>query len=125
MSTAIQEQSLAVVASTGINGFTLQNATPTILTWNTPNDGNLHRCLIVASLDVTSAETGGQITVTYTLPNGGSTPHNLFSAGTGAGIALPVNIFNMCVGPNTSIVIAQASALSAGAAIMWADILGL
>ena len=52
-----------LVATTGVNGFMLQNATPNILSWTAPNDGNMHRLIVFATLHVTSSETGGKVLV--------------------------------------------------------------
>ena len=50
---------LGLLASTfaagGLAGFALQNATPNILTWTAPNDGNYHRVVVAASIGVTSS----------------------------------------------------------------------
>jgi hypothetical protein len=117
------------LGSTGINGFALQNATPTILapSWVAPNDGNMHRILIYSQLVVSSTETGGIILVNFTDPSGTARARTLF-AGTlvaayytpnGDSPATPFNI-----APNTGISIVQNSALSAGAATFWAEIWG-
>ena len=47
------------VATTGPNGFALQNGTPTILEWTAPNDGKLHVVLTALLVVVTNPETGG------------------------------------------------------------------
>jgi hypothetical protein len=111
-------------ASTGLAGFTLQNATPGILSWTAPNDGQLHRFTIFGSIHVTSAETGGQITVNYTLPDGSTPSHTLFAAGLGVGDSTPALNLSIPIKPGTTVQINQNTVLSAGAAIMWAEIWG-
>jgi len=116
---------LQKLASTGLNGYNLQNASPvSVISCNIPNDGNLHRFMIFAALHVTSAETGGQITVTYTLPDGTVPSHTLFAAGLGVGDNVPALPYMITVKPGTVISIQQVTALTVGAAIMWAEIWG-
>jgi hypothetical protein len=116
---------LRLLATTGINGFALQNGTPNILTWQPPNDGNMHRLLLVVSMQVTSAETGGAISVNYALPNGNAAGHTLFSAGQAVGNPLPAQILTaQTIGGMSPVTLAQSSALTAGAATLWAEIWG-
>lgn len=115
---------LSPVATTGLAGFALQNATPTILTWTTPNDGAMHQFQLFLVLDVTSAETGGEIDLQASTPGGTYNSYRLFSSGLGAG---PYNgpSFALPVGPGQTVNIVQGSALTAGAATLWAAIWGL
>lgn len=115
---------LARRATTGIGGFALQNATPTILSWTPPADGQLHRVLIFASLHVTATETGGLIGVSYDLPDLANTSHTLFSASQATGsIPLPVQI-SVIVAAGQPVIVNQGSALTAGTATLWAEIWG-
>jgi len=114
---------IALQASTGQAGVALQNGTPTFLTWNVPNDGQLHRFYVVSSLDVTVAETGGNVQVSFTLPDG--------SAGTfaqhGPNLAVSTNRsgpLGATVQPGSTVTIRQSTALTAGTAQMWADLWG-
>jgi len=116
---------LQKLASTGLNGYTLQNASSVpIISCIVPNDGNLHRFIVFAALHVTSAETGGQITVTYTLPDGTVPSHTLFAAGLGLGDAVPALPYMITVKPGTIISIQQLTALTVGASLMWVEIWG-
>lgn len=110
-------------AATPVAGFALQNATPNILTWTTPNDGALHRVLIISVLTVTVAETGGQCIFTTVAPDGTSLTQFTEPGGRGTGAYndAPTQVI---VGANTTITIKQNSALTAGAAKMWAEIWG-
>ena len=47
----------------GRTGFALQDATPTILSWTAQNDGNLHIAILAVVIKVSSAETGGAISI--------------------------------------------------------------
>ena len=115
---------ICLQAGTGTAGYNLVNGTGTIATWTTPNDGALHRFAIFGSLHVTSTETGGQVTVAYTLPDGTSTSHTLFGAGTTAGDILPSLVFLTPVQANTTVAVKQNSALTGGTAVTWAEIWG-
>jgi hypothetical protein len=111
-------------ASTGTTGYTLVNGTGTIISWTAPSDAGLHRFAIFAAMHVTSTETGGQITVSYTLPDATSTAHTLFAAGAGSGDQLPALPFLATVEAGTTVSVKQATALTGGAATMWAEIWG-
>lgn len=119
-------RALRLVASTGLNGANLQNGTPTLLQWTAPNDGQLHRFMVVGQLHVTSAETGGQVSVQYFAPFPGATAHTsqLFAAGLGTdtGGQLLGFVPAITVAPGSVVSILQVSALTAGAAVLWAEI---
>jgi hypothetical protein len=114
---------IGLLATTGTAGFALQNATATILSWTAPNDGNLHRVIIYASMEVTSTETGGLIQVAFTPPGGTVGDFQLFASGQNTGARVP-SAFNLIIGAGTTIAIDQNSALTAGAAVMYAEIWG-
>lgn len=115
---------MVLQATTGAAGFALQNATPNILTWTAPNDGQPHRFMIVGNENVSSAETGGQVNVTFTrADNSGSNSTPIFGGSAGAGYHAVGNNFGM-VAPGSTVTIAQNTVLSAGAATIWAEIWG-
>lgn len=116
---------LAKQADTGPAGFALQNATPVILTWTAPNDGNAHPVIVIASQYVTSAETGGAVSVSATVPNGNSGSPTLFSAGHGTGLFPPSSPIALIVEAGSTVTVQQSSALTAGAATVWAQIWGV
>lgn len=112
------------VADTGLQGYTLINGTGPILTWQTPNDGLMHVCQIMGMIRVTSAETGGQIQSNGTSPDG--SPFVQFTSDAGGH---PIGHFEMsamyiALAPNTLYTMAQSTALTAGAAVCWAQIWG-
>jgi hypothetical protein len=112
-----------LLASTGPLGFALQNATPTILTWQAPNDGNLHRVFFIGSVDVTLAETGGAVSGNVTPPAGGSAAQpQILAAGQAAGNH--VGSAAAIVGSGTTVTVTQTSALSAGTAVAWVEVWG-
>lgn len=115
------------LATAGAPGYALVNGTGNILTWTAPNDGNLHRVLVSAVKHVTSAETGGQIQVSLTLPDafaGGLL--TLFNGGQGSGLQTPnaAGLSVMFVEAGTTVTLKQSSALTAGATTLWAEIWG-
>ena len=112
-------------ATTGTTGYTLVNGTGNIITWTTPNDGALHRIAVFAAIHVSSGETGGVIALTYTLPDGtASATHTLLGGAQSAGDAGPALTGLLLVKANTTVTVKQSTALTGGAAIMWAEIWG-
>jgi hypothetical protein len=115
---------IVVQATTGLAGFALQNATPNILTWTPPNDGNMHRLLLIPVLVVTNAQTGGAVTYSYFTPNGQQQTHTLWAGGLAVSTPLPTNLVVVTIAPGQPVVLAQSSAQTAGAASVWAEIWG-
>jgi hypothetical protein len=113
---------LAKVADTGPNGFTLQNATPTILSWTAPNDGQAHTVIITSDLHVTTLEVGGQITFSVTFPDGSANAGVQVFAG-GQAVGVQGTIQGRLVQPGSTVTVQQASALTGGAAVSWHQIL--
>ncbi len=109
-------------ATAGASGFALQNATPSIATWTTPNDGKVHRVILIASLDVTSVATGGTISITYTMPDGNTHTSTVFATSQTAGGHISVT--GVSVEANTTVSVTQSAALTAGAATLWAELWG-
>lgn len=114
---------LALQAATPAAGFALQNATPTVLSWTAPADGLLHRVAVFAALDVTVATTGGALFVGYHDPAGTFTEHQLYAAAQAVGSPAPAS-YNIMVQAGQSVQILQTSAMTAGAAALWAEIWG-
>lgn len=111
--------------TTGAAGFTLQNATPTILTYNVPADGNLHSFFLASVLVVSSAQTGGVIQISFN-PDGGAT-RNLFLYAGGLGAATYYNndegiVPVLVAAPGTTITVSQQSAQTLGASKFYADL---
>lgn len=110
-------------ADIGAAGTALQNGTPTFLTWNVPNDGNDHQFTVTSFLNVTLAETGGLVTCSYTGPGGSATSFNPQAGAQAAGVNATSN--TRIAQPGTTVTVAQATALTAGAATIWAQIWGV
>lgn len=113
-------------AATPGAGFPLAGVTANIITWTapgTPGDGNQHQFILNAQQRVTSAETGGAVTLTYTDPGGTAVPAiTVFGAGQAAGAFRALT--SGMVESGTTVTLAQSTALTVGAATVWATILG-
>lgn len=113
---------MGLLATSGPVGFTLQNGTPTILSWTAPNDGNLHRVFFIGSVDVSSAATGGAVTANVVPPGGGSPAvPQILAGGQAAGNHVGTNA--AIVGPGQTVTVQQ-TALTGGAAVAWIEIWG-
>ena len=110
------------VAATPAAGSALTSGTPTFLTWTAPNDGNLHQVNLIYSLQVTSLETGGAITMSITAPGGGTLTPSVNAGGSAAGNF--ANNIQRLVAPNTTVTVAQTSALTGGAATFFGILVG-
>jgi hypothetical protein len=115
--------SLQVMAATPVAGFTLVNGTSGILSWTAPSDLLLHRVIILAVLEVTSAATGGQLSVVFTSPAANAHTVTALAASQTQGVHdLTTSTFYIQSG--TSVTLNQSTALTAGAAALWAEIWG-
>lgn len=115
---------LGLQAATAAAGFALQNATPAIISWAVPNDGNNHRVAVFASLDVTVAQTGGAVTVAVTDPGGTLGTHTLYAGGVGVGSAVGSTPL-MSVKAGSSVSVAQSTAQTAGTSTLFCELWGL
>lgn len=113
--------SLTPTARTSTAGFALQNGTPNVLTFNTPNDGNMHEYGVAATLNVTTLEVGGQVSLNWTA--GG---HAYSVVAFASALAVGNYTFSQPIiaDPNTAVTIAQTAALTSGAANAFAAISG-
>lgn len=114
---------LVRVATTGAAGVALVNGTPTILTYTAPNDGNLHVIQVQAQLVVTTLEVGGQVQVT----SGGAAAQTIFAAAKAAGTynapdASQPQTNDFILQPGQTVTLTQSSALTGGAATVFAEI---
>jgi hypothetical protein len=114
-------QILALQATTGAAGYTLVNGTGNIITWTAPNDGNMHRVVLMAILLVTTTEVGGSLNVAYTLPNGTAENSQVIVGAQTPGAKL-ISTAVFLIEANTAFTFQQASALTSGAAVAWAEI---
>lgn len=114
---------LSLQATTGSSGFALQNGTPTILSWTAPADGQPHRVVLVTENIVTVAETGGQCSVNFTPPSGAAQSAVVYGGALGVGYRGPNNT-GFTVAPGTTVTFTQSTALTAGAATVFAELWG-
>ena len=116
---------LTRLASTGTTGFALQDATPIILSWTAPNDGNLHYVAGISVLvDCTAAATGGALAVVAYGVGGITSVADQISAGgfsVGQTIAYEKPI---ALPPGQLVMLKQSGALTAGNVTVYADIWG-
>ena len=115
---------LAKQAATPVAGFALVNATPTILSWSVPNDGQMHRFAVYGYIIVSSLETGGQINVNFTDMSGVVRARDAMDANQAAGW---LDLFFHGLWPcqaGSTVTVTQQSALTGGAATLWAEIWG-
>jgi hypothetical protein len=121
---------LQKVAATASSGFALQNGTPTILQWTAPSDGNKHRAMVFIAIDVTAATTGGEIDMTTVLNGDSDTGVTVINGTRGTGLSQGMSVqkdgtgIMVIVDPGSTITIFQGTAMTAGAALLWAEIWG-
>jgi len=119
---------LALQAATPAAGYPLVNGTGTILSWTTPNDGAQHRIMLFSSILVASTETGGLIQIRWQGP--GATANQdtqIFAANlTGQTASQPPSNQPtlLVVQPNYTVLLRQASAMTAGSATLYAELWG-
>jgi hypothetical protein len=120
-------QVLSLQATTGTAGYPLEDATPNIIAWTAPNDGNMHRVLISLGMNVSSATTGGQISVTFTDPGGNvHSNQSMIAASRSAGFSGNAGAFACFpIEAGSTVTISQSTDMTAGAATLWAEIWGL
>jgi hypothetical protein len=116
-------QALELQAATPVGGFALVNGTPNILSWTAPGDGKQHRVIVMGGISVSSAETGGLVNVSLPLPNTADVVQTFFGANLGSFTAIG-QFTAAIVGPGAVVALVEASALTGGAATLWAEIWG-
>lgn len=115
---------LRLLATTGDQGYALVNGTGVVISWTAPADGELHRFTVFATMNVTSGETGGAISIFFTMPDGTNTNFTLMPGGQGDGFNFSEFVYLVTIEPGSTVNISQTSALTGGAAKMWAEIWG-
>jgi hypothetical protein len=117
---------MGLLAATPVAGFPLVNGTPAIITWTAPNDGQLHRVLVVANADVTVITVGGAVGIGLTLPDGTVVANSIFPATQAVGHLNIGGAGNATfpVKPGSTVTLSQTSALTSGAEVVWAELWG-
>ena len=118
------QQALTLQAATPVAGVALVNGTPNILTWTPPNDGKLHRFTVFAVVTATVTMVGGDTDVGFTAPDGTVCGHSLIGGGATVGFDGNLSPNTWLCEANTSVLVLQGSALTGGAAKIWAEIWG-
>lgn len=119
--TAAAPAGLPVTAETSATGVALINGTQTILTATVPNDGKVHSAMGGLTKDVTTALTGGSVTATWTMATG--TAKTVTLGGTTVGITGFTFAARACtLKPGTTFTVKQTTAMTAGAAKVFAKI---
>lgn len=117
--------SWSLLAGTPAGGYALQHGTPTLLSYTFPNDGNLHRAVVIANQTVSSVTTGGSVSVSWTAPDGTAGDWVALSQLNYTGWDDSVSPTPpLLVKAGTTITVRQSTALTAGAATVWAEIWG-
>lgn len=117
---------MGLLAATPAAGFPLVNATPTILSWTAPADGQLHRVIVFCNGHVTVGTTGGAVGINFTGPDGAAIANSIL-AGTQAASHLNISgagNATFFVQAGTTVTLVQTSAMSAGAEVVWAELWG-
>lgn len=112
------------VATTGPSGIALADSTSTLISWTAPDDGQMHRVQFYAIEVVSSVMTGGIVYINVTYPNGTAKGVEIFPAQTSAGQYLLGSDCNYLIEAGTTASVVQDTALTAGAATVYAEIWG-
>jgi trimeric autotransporter adhesin len=117
---------LSQVATTGLTGVALVNGTGNLsgMTWTAPNDGNLHRVLLLATTVASGSPSGGIIQASYTDPSNTARASQGAFATQASGYNYPSQ-FVWMIYPNTTFLLKQTSPLTAGSATLYGDIWAL
>lgn len=105
--------------ATSATGVALINGTQTILSTTVPNDGHPHIAWVSTTKAVTTALTGGQTAIKAT--EAPALAYSLLTTATAVGTAHSV-ASALLVAPNTTITVTQTTAMTAGAAKLYARI---
>ena len=114
--------SAPIVAETSAIGVALIDGTQTILTATVPNDGQCH--LVLASMwkDVTTALTGGQTRLQWVVPAGTGVGADTTLTAVGTSGVSTSTTGDTVVKPGTTVSVLQTTAMTAGAAKVYAKI---
>ena len=111
-----------VTAETSATGVALINGTQTILTATVPNDGKVHLVYVGYLKTITTALTGGRITALWTTPNGATSTVSTTTTTVGGSYKSSSTQAAIVAKPGTTITVTQETAMTAGAAKVYAKI---
>lgn len=113
---------IPITAETSSTGVALINGTQTILTATVPNDGKVHQIIVTYSKHVTTALTGGALTLTWHTATGQVSGPVTNSTAVGYSYNSTTSRLTTIVAPGTVITLAQTTAVTAGAAKVYGKI---
>ena len=92
--------------------------------WTAPGDGRMHMVVCPVLQYVSSAETGGAVKLEATTSQGPVQQVIVFAGGSGTGVGGSTNgeLLTILVEPGQAISLQQTSALTGGAATVWAQL---
>ena len=120
---------LKLQATTPVDGFSLTDGTPTILTWTPPADGKLHMFIIFYVGDITSAPLdGGGLSASFALPDDAPGGYDLGGSGSQSTPGFDYTFYqtyNMTlIKGGTTLTVAQLNPVTEGAETVWVEIWG-
>ena len=102
----------------------LINGTQTLCKWTAPNDGSYHAVMVFYIATVASDMTGGEVSLEYTQAGAPQT-QIILNAGLTASPAFGGLLNTVLIDPGSTIEVVQDTALTGGAATVWAALLVL
>jgi len=102
----------------------LINGTQALCKWTAPDDGSYHVVMVFYMATVPSNMTGGEVSLTYTQA-GGPQSQVILNAGQAASPTFGGLLNTVLIDPGSTIEVVQDTALTAGAATVWAALLVL
>lgn len=111
---------VAIQATTGTAGYVQTNGTGTVVSYTAPSDGKLHTVNLFGSVIITSTQTGGIISMTWTL--GGNSHTTQIDGGAHSAGTVPIATATALIDPGTTVSVTQSSALTVGAATVYATL---
>ena len=113
---------VAITAETSATGVALINGTQTILTATVPNDGKVHYVIASFTKDVTTALTGGKMILGHTSAPSVSDFIATTSTAVGVYYNTSKSLLSALSTPGSTVTIKQTTAMTAGAAKVFAKI---
>ena len=113
---------LPITAETSATGVALINGTQTLLTATVPNDGKVHQAYIMTLKTVTATITGGKLTLSWTWPTGLISPYTTTNTAAAEYPKTSTALGGVLVKPGTTVTVKQTTAMTAGAAKVYAKI---
>ena len=120
--TYAKTSALPITAETSATGVALINGTQTFLTVTVPNDGKVHTAQVMVAKDVTATLTGGTTAFTVTPLVGTTIVTTTTTTSVGYHGGITTNATIHLVKPGTTVTVTQSTAMTEGAAKVYAKI---